>query len=317
MNNKDYKYDVAFSFLTQDEGLALQINDLIKNRVKTFIYPEKQKELAGKNGEEAFSRVFESEARFVFVLYRDGWGDTPWTRIEQTAIRNRAFDTGYDFVLFAKIDTSSTVPKWLPKTQIWIGIERWGVEGAASVIEARVQEMGGAPIEETVDDRALRQAKEIKDEIGKRALLNSEQGVRMANEAAHNLFSEIERITARLTDDPSAINLNFEAKTEHCRVFGSGFSISLYWHSQFSNSLSDARLYLTLYTGIVSIRGGGAFPFTEPKELKKIVFQFDLARNRSPFWREETVPKRSFSTNDLAGFIIAMLLEKIANPNDQ
>ena len=113
MSAKDYKYDVAFSFLAEDEELATKINDLIYDRVKTFIYSRRQDELAGTDGEQTFNLVFGTEARTVFVLYRKGWGETPWTRIEETAIRNRAFEEGYDFVLFAPMDKPTTVPKWL------------------------------------------------------------------------------------------------------------------------------------------------------------------------------------------------------------
>jgi hypothetical protein len=34
------------------------------------------------------------------VFYRQEWGETPFTRIEQTAIRNRAFHEGHSFTLF-------------------------------------------------------------------------------------------------------------------------------------------------------------------------------------------------------------------------
>ena len=74
-----YKYDVAFSFLQRDEPLALQLNDLLQDRVKTFIYPERQKELAGTDGEETFGKVFGEEARLAVVLYRSEWGETKWT----------------------------------------------------------------------------------------------------------------------------------------------------------------------------------------------------------------------------------------------
>jgi len=134
MTDQDYKYDVAFSFLAEDEGLATEINDIFEGRLSTFIYSRRQGELAGTDGEITLNSVFGSEARTVFVLYRKGWGETPWTRIEQTAIRNRAYDQGYDFVMVAPLEKPPTVPQWLPKTQIWIGLERWGVEGAAIAV---------------------------------------------------------------------------------------------------------------------------------------------------------------------------------------
>jgi hypothetical protein len=49
-----------------------------------------------------------------------------------------------------------TPPKWLPKNRLWIGLDRWGIESAAGVIEARVQEFGGKIKNETIADIAAR-----------------------------------------------------------------------------------------------------------------------------------------------------------------
>jgi hypothetical protein len=47
-----YEYEVAFSFNALDEGLATQLNDLISDRMKTFLYSERQREIAGRDGQE-------------------------------------------------------------------------------------------------------------------------------------------------------------------------------------------------------------------------------------------------------------------------
>src|SRR4051794_8510262 len=126
MESSSYKYDVAFSFLAGDEALAAQLTDLLQDRLKVFLYSRRQGEIAGTDGEKTFNAVFGEQARLVVVLYRSGWGQTPWTRIEETAIRNRAYEHGYDFVKFIPLDDNPSVPKWLPKTQLWFGLKRWG-----------------------------------------------------------------------------------------------------------------------------------------------------------------------------------------------
>jgi hypothetical protein len=189
--SQDYKYDVAFSFLVQDETLATQINDLIQDRAATFLYSKRQEEIAGTDGELTFNKVFGEQSRTVFVLYRKGWGETPWTRIEETAIRNRAHEDGYDFALFAPLDKPPEVPRYLPKNRIWVGLERWGIPGAASVVEARIQELGGQAKQETIEAKAVRVAKEIEFKEQKRVLFSSEKGVQLANEEAERLFEKI------------------------------------------------------------------------------------------------------------------------------
>ena len=95
-NDDAFKYDIAFSFVREDEGLATQLNDLVQDRYRTFLYSKAQEQLAGTDGERTFNAVFGEQARTVAVLLRPEWGQTPWTRIEETAIRNRAFSQGYD-----------------------------------------------------------------------------------------------------------------------------------------------------------------------------------------------------------------------------
>src|SRR6266536_5361899 len=151
-----FEYDVAFSFMKEDEGLATQINDLLQDRYKTFLYPKAQEKLVGTDGEETFSAVFKEQARTVAVLLRPGWGQTPWTRIEETAIRGRAYNQGYDFATFIVVVPSTPIPTWLPVTRIWYDLERFGLDGAAAALQARIQDRGGTQSEETLEQRAER-----------------------------------------------------------------------------------------------------------------------------------------------------------------
>lgn len=41
----EYRYEVGFSFLKQDEAMAYDLNDHIQDRLSTFIYSKKQEEL--------------------------------------------------------------------------------------------------------------------------------------------------------------------------------------------------------------------------------------------------------------------------------
>src|SRR4030067_181005 len=247
MNKQAFKYEVAFSFLSEDEDLAIQINNLLKDRLTTFIYPEKQKEIAGKDGEKTFNQVFGSEARIVFVLYRKGWGKTPWTRIEKTAIHNRGYDEGYDFVTFVSLD-KEPLPKWYPKNRIWVDIDRYGIEGAASIIEARVQEGGGEIREETVEDRAARLRREIDSENARQKYLASVEGVQSANKEITKLFEELEQAIKHPSETKSSIILS--AKRNNIRdlkIFGDGFELLLHWSAYFSNTLEHTALYLSLF----------------------------------------------------------------------
>ena len=60
-----FQYDVAFSFLSQDEALAVDLNERLKDRVTTFIYSdrERQETLISREGEEAFRLAFSANSR--------------------------------------------------------------------------------------------------------------------------------------------------------------------------------------------------------------------------------------------------------------
>jgi hypothetical protein len=69
------KYDVAISFLTRDERVAGEINDLLAEGLNVFFFPRKQEDLAGTNGLESMRERFLT-ARVAVVLYREPWGNT-------------------------------------------------------------------------------------------------------------------------------------------------------------------------------------------------------------------------------------------------
>src|SRR5262249_21576111 len=145
------------------------------------------------DGELAFNAVFSAEARLVVIFYRNGWGETPWTRVEQTAIRNRAFDHGWDFTFVIPLDEPPKAPPWLPRSQIWFDWPRWGVSGAAPIIERRAKELGSNARPETVQERAARLHRTLAAEGERRNLLNSERGVAAANQEVDRMFAEIQR----------------------------------------------------------------------------------------------------------------------------
>jgi hypothetical protein len=104
--------------------------------------------------------VYAHESRVVVVLYRAVWGQAGFTAAEASAIRNRAFEHGFEFVTFIPLDQPPQVPDWLPKTRLWLDLARYGESVAAAVIESRVQEAGGYPHDETAVEMMERQFSE-------------------------------------------------------------------------------------------------------------------------------------------------------------
>jgi hypothetical protein len=302
----DYKYEVAFSFLQQDESLAQALNDLLQDRMSTFIYSERQLELAGKDGELLLKKVFGSEARIVVILYRKEWGTTPWTRIEQDAIRDRGHDHGYDFCLLIPLDEPQTKPEWYPKYRIWIGLRRWGNDAAAAVIEDRVHEAGGMTREESLADRKARLERQVKAAEKRKNFLESENAVGPANTEAQRLLEEIEQTASSLSTNDFPLKVKREMEVISVKSYG--FDLQVYWRQRYANVIRDSCLYVHL------LKLDRQHHF-EPKfrELKKLEFHFSLNESEEYGWDLTQGNKKFFSTKELTDFVLRMLLDKIAD----
>ncbi len=138
------KYDVAVSFLARDEPTATALAGRLTGGLKVFFFPRNQEELAGTEGLESMRTPFLSESRVNVVLYREMWGQTPWTRVEETAIKDSCLDRGWSSLFFIVLDKNDKLPIWLPNTHVRYNLEDYGTEQAVGAIKARVQEVGGA-----------------------------------------------------------------------------------------------------------------------------------------------------------------------------
>lgn len=313
-DSDNYKYDIAFSFLAGDEDLALELDKNLKSRLSTFVYTRKQEELAGKDGEEAFNSVFETESRIVVVLYRADWGTTPFTRIEQTAIRNRGYEEGYDFALFINLDPEAGLPKWLPKNKLWFGFERYGLDGALSVIEARVQEAGGSTRPETFEERTTRVAGEMKTEKARKEFLESGEGVNAASGEFESL-AEILKKKVAFARDTSGIDINIGHEGYSIGIAcgtgsrgGGVVGLAIDWRPQFGNSLADAYLEFRTWDGLPP-NVGDSHMWDPPTRRSQERFEFD--RRLSEFgWRGTRTDETFRNSENFANFAIEMIIEE-------
>lgn len=307
MSDKTYKYDVAFSFVSEDEGFAEQLNSLIAPRLTTFLYSKNQNEVAGTDGEKTFNRVFGSESRIVVVVYRNSWGNTPWTRIEQTAIKNRAYDKGYDFVLVIPVRDEHPDLEWLPKTTIWIGFQRWGLEAAAGVIEARVQQAGGDPHDESVMEKAKRLKQEKESADTRKGFLESTNGVNAAVIEANRLFELVQSTVEQIKSE-----VEFPMKATPSKdgrgidVTAPGVSLSVDWRWNFENSLDGSELSIVFWKG--RSRRLLNWLDNQPKAISHLKFDFDRNQTGTYIWRRNN-PHGELTSERLADDLLKSLME--------
>ena len=238
---KKFIYEVAFSFLQEDEALAYQINDLIHDRLTTFIYSAHQKEAVGKDGIETYTKVFLEDSRIVVILFREKWGTTPFTRIEENAIKQRNSEEGLDFTIFISLDKKK--PKWVSKLQIWYDFDRYGIKPTAAIIEKRVAEYGGQIRDESVLDKAARYKREILREIKLKEYLNTPQALSDCRKEVMSLLLKAKENIEAITDNQLGIRFGSdESICGHYIIWSEGLLLAFKWIQPFQNSLYNSHL---------------------------------------------------------------------------
>lgn len=297
MHSEKYKYDIAFSFTQQDEQLAYTLYTLLKDRLNCFIYSEEQKKLAGGDGEILFNSVFSKESRIVVILFRQEYGKTKWTRIEETAIRNRGYDKGYDFVILIPTEKQVVPPEWLPKIRLWVGLERWGIESAAGVIEARVQEFGGIVKIETLSDKAARAEYEMNEKREREKLLNSSEAANLAHEEIKNLKAIFKKQAEEIKESTQNWNIRCrENKHNGIDILSYGFMLYFHYYEQMRNYINGAYLFMVIYKGISDEHGNFNDPFGDNKLIDSVKLRFDINDLNEKGWSSKD-SRRNFITS--------------------
>src|SRR3984957_8050437 len=98
------KYDVAISFLAEDVRIAQAIYSKLIEVFEVFFFPEKQEALAGTDGMESMRKPFFEDSRLMVVLFREKWGKTRWTAIEERAIKDACFQGDWNRLFFMALD---------------------------------------------------------------------------------------------------------------------------------------------------------------------------------------------------------------------
>ena len=293
---KEYIYEVGFSFLKQDEAIVYDLNDHIQDRLSTFIYSKKQEELGGTDGEKKFNKVFYEECRVVVVLYRDGWGETPWTRIEETAIKNRAFDKGWDFLLFVNLDTNSSLPTWIPRTYIWLDYQRFKTEGAIAVIDQKVKETGGVTRQETIAEAAERLKRSRKAEKERELFLKSQEAVTEANRELRIIIEKLKVLKPIIEDTETCLDLATSERT-NLPMYEFGFNgYYLCFNSSYpiQHDIANGTLKVRIYEK----KGHDQTEYKEYIHKQSILsFDRDLIGNNG--WSEHNTDNDFLTTDEL------------------
>jgi hypothetical protein len=215
---EDYKYEVAISCLKEDANIAQELYDLLRPRVRSiFFYPNNQDDLIARDGLEVFQNVFRRESRVVVVIYREGWGKTKWTAVEETAIKEMCFDADWTRIVVYSEDEKA--PKWLPQSYIWAG-KRYGLTALAGVIEQKVQEAGGNVGEEVVEEMAERIRRFLHAAEAREARRNSDEGIQASLRERKAIDERLAEMVARFEPTYNGLKIGEAGEIEGRMVRG-------------------------------------------------------------------------------------------------
>lgn len=294
------KYDVAISFLHGDEPLARRLHgSLTADGLSVFVYSKVQEEIVGNDGLEEFRQAFRGDCRLIVVLYRDGWGQTPWTRIEQTAIQERCLADGWDVLLFVTLDERCTVPRWLPDTRIRLSMNNYAYDQLVGAIKVRVEEQGGSFKKMDALGRARLEQERADFQKTRREYLDSMQGVQALRAEVVQIFAEIDRLR-HLVMAETAWRFDCEAVGHECVLRNDRVSTRISFSLQHANRAEDGKLDIQTFSGQLLFPGQqGHYPWGHPKVLTRDRFVPDVVEGMVWRWKSNG-HQRVMTSHELA-----------------
>jgi hypothetical protein len=222
----------------------------LEEALKVFYFPHAQESLAGTDGLELMRTPFVSGSRVVVVLYREPWGETEWTRLEESAIKDGCLKNGWTTLLFVQLDTTSKLPTWLPHTHVRFVLNEYGIDQLVGAIKLRVQEHGGKIEKPNAISRARRIQQEA-EFLAERARLLRDRtwieqtvhaSVREAVTTAVNLV-----MTGSCTKQPA---VRAGAKDRHCVMTDGRVGVGAGWAQGIYNDVGqEAHVFIRQFSG--------------------------------------------------------------------
>jgi hypothetical protein len=303
-----FEFDAAISFLSGDLAIAQDIHDRLAPALKVFVYARSQEIVALMDGLESFRTVFKDRARLSIVLFRRGWGETPWTGVEEIAIRERCLQTKYRSLMLINLDASET-PSWIPDTYLHFDLKRYPPEQLAGAIKARAEESGAKIRKVSNADRA--------EAMERRRAFDSETEGLLGNgpgewDAACNELMDAVRDEAVNVHKRTGWNIECGpgALVGGFVVISQGQTVQLVGRERYANSARKAYLELLEYdTGLAVQQPGYAYHAFEPlKVVGKTRIEIRRLPGRGWCWESNGTVH---PPQEMAATIIGVLLGRI------
>jgi len=308
MTDTAEQWDVAISFASRDEALAVQLRDALQPPYKVFVYSKAQEHLAGRDGVEAFREAFRECSTLVVMLYGAPWGETPWTRVEKTAIEEFALDEGWEHLLFVRLRAEDPVPKWVPNPHLHLDMVRFGMADLVGAIKLRLSELGTEARAVSPAERAAAQERQLRFDNETVDMLRNRQG---AFEGAVHELLEALKVEAAAVAESAGWHVGVgPAAVGGFAVTARDRSVRVRSRRRYINSVDDCELEVAVYDGALTIAAPGQAYWTIDEPAPTSTDIVPLRRIPELGWCWE-VRGRALPHPAAAAAILQILLDRI------
>ena len=172
----------------------------------------------------------------------------------------------------------SRYTQWLPRSTLYIGYKRYGLDGAAAVIEQRVAELGGNARVDSIEEMAAREGRRVRYEAERKAALaNGDLGNTIRLRAA-SVGAELSSLVDRFNAAQPDLKLEFrQARGDSVLVvLGPKLSLMFTYRLAYTNSLDGAEMPATIWRGAPPMPGYIQIEQRGPSKQKNIGFDYSV-----------------------------------------
>lgn len=202
------------------------------------------------------------------------------------------------------------MPPWVERTRLYYSLERFGIDGAAAVVESKLQELGLAPVVEGASDRAHRLERSLSFKDEKEAFEKSTAGAQAGSKAYLAVLTLMKSQVAELTASSVRLKaLRMEQINNFWLLYGLGPWVLFNWTNTYSNVLDKAFLEAQYFYNQPQVPG--LMTWEEPRKMKRFRYGFSLLRpGVSGFLDSENRP-REFNVDALAEHLLKVYMDEV------
>lgn len=170
--------------------------------------------------------------------------------------------------------------------------------------------------EKSAFEKSLEQADKLNEELEfqrqRTTYLNSVDGVEAAKTEVLNMYADIEDKIKKLQEKNFQFGTEKEIYLPSFILKSEGFSFSIAWQQQYSNSNEGALLYVRKWNGhLTKDSNAFYFPGEEPKIVSDNKYTFDRNRNNEICWLNQK-DKKQYKSEQIIDDCLAWLVQQVA-----